>query len=103
MGGLSSGRRPHWGGVLKQVGLKFPVFAEWFLLAKRIANYQSKSFNEYVRDLVYKDVQHWKHQKLWQCECVNDKGKIQLNFKRKHYCNFCGQYQTEHHKQLYNK
>ena len=103
MGGLSSGRRPHWGGPLKQVALKWPVKNEWFILAKRIASYKDKSFSEFVRDCVYREVKRFQYEKMWRCECTDEKGKLKQLFKRTHYCSDCGQYQTEHHKKIYNK
>jgi hypothetical protein len=103
MGSLRSGRHPYYGGLLKQVGLKFPVLSEWYLLARRIAKRKDISFNEYVRRLVYEDVQRYKRDKMWSCECTNAKGKRTIWFKSTHYCNSCGEYQTEHHKSLYNR
>ena len=103
MGGLSSGRHPHYAGQLKQVGIKFPVYTNWFLLAKRICHYKEISFAEWVRQIVKKEVNKFKYTKMWECECTDSRGKIQVNFKRKHYCNECGEYQLEVHKHLYNK
>ena len=103
MGGISSGRHPHYGGQLKQVALKFPVYANWFLLAKQICQYKEISFNEWVRLLVKKEVDKFKYTKMWECKCTDSKGKIQVNFKRTHYCNECGQYQNDMYKHLYNK
>jgi len=103
MGSLSSGRHPHYGGKLTQVGLKFPTASGWFTLAKQICKYREISFNEWVRTLIIREVKHIKYTKMWPCECTNSKGKIQYNFKRQHYCNFCGKYQTEFHKKMYNK
>jgi hypothetical protein len=103
MGGISSGRHPHWGGGLKQVAIKFPTKNDYFLLAKRICYYREISFSEWVRELVRKEVQQFKYTKMWPCECTDSRGKVQINFKRKHYCNECGQYQTKHHESLYNK
>jgi hypothetical protein len=103
MGGISSGRHPHYGGPLKQVALKFPTNSAWFLLAKRVCRYKEISFNEFVRLLVKKEVQNFKYTKMWPCECTDLKGKVQYNFKRLHYCNQCGKYQTEFHEGLYNR
>ena len=103
MGGISSGRHPHYGGKLKQVALKFPVYANWFLLAKRICHYKEISFNEWVRLLVKKEVDKFKYTKMWSCKCTDSTGKIQVNFKRKQYCNQCGEYQNDMYKHLYNK
>jgi len=103
MGGISSGRHPHWGGKLKQVALKFPTNSTWFILAKRICRYREISFNEFVRTVVEKEVKQIKYTKMWPCECTDLKGKIQFNFKRLHYCSGCGKYQTKHHESLYNR
>jgi len=103
MGGISSGRHPHYGGPLKQVALKFPTNAEWYYLAKRICRYKEISFSEWVRQMVKREAQNFKYAKMWPCECTDIRGKIQYWFKRKHYCNECGKYQTKHHESLYNK
>ena len=103
MGGISSGRHPHWGGGLKQVALKFPTKNEWFLLAKRICRYRGISFSEWVRELVRKETKQFQYTKMWECKCTDSRGKIHLNFRRTHYCNECGEYQLEVHKHLYNK
>ena len=103
MGGISSGRHPHYGGRLKQIGIKFPVFTNWFILAKQICHYKEISFSEWVRLLVKKEVERFRYTKMWPCKCTDSRGKIQYNFKRSHYCNICGQYQNDMYKHLYNK
>lgn len=103
MGGISSGRTPHWGGALKQVALKFPVTAEWYFLAKRICRYKEISFSEWVRRMVKREAQNFKYTKMWPCGCTNAKGKRLYNFRRQHYCNHCGKYISKHHEHLYNK
>jgi len=93
MGSLRSGRHPHYGGKLKQVGMKFPTNAGWFILAKQICRYREISFNEFVRNLIVREVKHIKHTKMWHCDCTDATGKYHYWFKRKHYCNQCGKYQ----------
>ena len=103
MGSLRSGRHPHYGGMLKQVGLKFPVFSNWFQLAKRICKYREISFNEFVRTLVEREVKHIKATKMWGCNCTNQKGAILYHFKRTQYCNGCGKYQLEVYEKMGRK
>ena len=95
MGSLRSGRHPHYGGKLKQVGLKFPVHSGWFKLAKQICKYREISFNEFVRLLIVKEVKHIKYTQMWPCECTDETGKIKYHFKRQHNCNFCGKHRLE--------
>jgi hypothetical protein len=103
MGSYRSGRYPHHEGKLKQIALKFPINAWWFMLAKRRCAYLEQSFSDYVRDLVKADIKKYRYTKMWSCECEDPRGKPLLNFKRQHYCPGCGKYQTAHHEQLYNK
>jgi len=103
MGSERSGRYSHYEGKLTQVGLKFPKHTIWYILAKRICRYKGISFNEYVRQLVHKDVQHYKNTKMWSCKCTTKDGKMVYWFNRTHYCSDCGEYQLELHRQLYNK
>ena len=103
MGSLRSGRHPHYGGKLKQVGMKFPTNAGWFILAKQICRYREISFNEFVRNLIVREVKHIKHTKMWHCDCTNITGKLLYHFKRKHYCNDCGKYQLPVYEQMGRK
>jgi len=93
MGSLRSGRPPSYWGPIKQVALKFPIMSEWFRIAKRIAHYRGISFNEFVRQVVKREVDNWRNNKMWACKCTDDKGLRRLYFKITHYCNYCGTYQ----------
>ena len=103
MGSLRSGRHPHYGGALKQVGMKFPTHSSWFQLAKQICKYRGISFNEFVRLLVVKEVKHIKYTQMWHCECTTTAGKFIYHFKRKQYCNNCGVYQLEVYEKMGRK
>ena len=103
MGSLRSGRHPHYGGALKQVGMKFPIHSGWFQLAKQICKYREISFNEWVRMLIIKEVKHIKYTQMWPCECTDIRGKIRYWFRRKHYCNQCGKYQLPVYEQMGRK
>ena len=103
MGGISSGRHPHYGGKLKQVAIKFPTNAEWYYLAKRICRYKEISFSEWIRLMVRDEAHKFRYTKMWPCKCTNAKGKRLYNFRRQVYCNHCGEYLSKHHELLYNK
>jgi hypothetical protein len=95
MGGLGSGRPRYFWGPLKAVLIKFPITAEWYHLAKRIANYKDIGFSEFVRRCIMKEVDQIKYNKMWRCKCTDQKGKRKWNFKRTHYCSMCETYMNK--------
>ena len=103
MGGDGSGRPSYLFGKLTQIGVKFPISADWYHLAKRICFNRSISFSEYIRELVRLDVGRFKHNKMWPCDCVDKNGKVNYNFRHVHECPICRKYQNKHMEHLYKK
>jgi len=103
MGGLGSGRPSYIFGKLTQVGIKFPISAAWYQLAKRICFNKNISLSEYIRELVRKDVNDYKDLKMWACDCVDEYGKIHYNFRHSHECPVCRKYQNKAMEHLYKR